>query len=160
MRKRALTLLFGLVAMPALAAGQSTPEQLGDLFCKASLSDDMSRIESDRSPSLALAIAEAEAKNTQIQASAPDEKPPLGDGLPWRSWQDFADGCTVGNTFWSADRVFVEINYSFSESPDANYTDQLVLIHGAEDQNSWQLDDVVFAAGMTMRSSLASAFAQ
>lgn len=160
MRKRALTLSFALVAIPALAAGQSTPEQLGDLFCKASLSDDMSLIDADRSPSLAAAIAEAEAKNTQIQASAPDEKPPLGDGLPWRSWQDFADGCAVGSIFQTADRVFVEISYSFSESPDANYTDQLVLVRSAEDADSWQLDDVIFAAGMTMRSSLASAFAQ
>ncbi|MBO9587355.1 hypothetical protein [Devosia sp.] len=158
MRTLPLTLFLCLAAIPALAAGQPSPEQLGELFCKASLSDDMGLVENDLTPFLTLAIAEAEAKNTQIQAKAPDEKPPLGDGLPWRSWPDFADGCAIGTTYRTADRVFADINYSFSESPDANYTDQLVLMPSVEDQNLWQIDDVIFATGMTMRSSLASAF--
>ncbi|RYG55455.1 MAG: hypothetical protein EON56_05605 [Alphaproteobacteria bacterium] len=150
---------MSLIAPAAFGAGPTTPEQLGELFCKASLSDEMALLDSTRTPMLALAIAEAEAKNAQIQASFPDEKPPLGDGLPWRSWQDFADGCAVGNTYWSADRVFVEVNYSFAEAPDANYTDQLVLTRSVENQDIFQLDDIALSAGMTMRSFLASAFA-
>lgn len=158
MRTLPLALSLCLASMPAIAAPPSSPEQLGQRFCEASLSNDMALIENDQSPFLTLAIAEAEAKNAQIQARAPDEKPPLGDGLPWRSWQDYADGCAVGEIFHSADRIFVEIDYSFSESPAANYTDQLVLVPGVEDGDIWQLDDVIFATGMTMRSSLASAF--
>lgn len=153
--------LAALLLLPATPfAAESTPADFGATFCKASLEDDMSSVEAVLTPDLANVIAEAEKKNAEIQAAAPDEKPPLGDGLPWRSWTDYADGCEVGPITEEADKTLVEIRYSFTTSPDANYADQLVLIPDAEDTVSWQLDDIKLNDGMTLRSILAGAFAQ
>jgi hypothetical protein len=118
----------------------------------------MSAIYSDLTPDLAAIIADAEAKNAKIQADAPDEKPPLGDGLPWRSWTDYADGCEVGAITEDASKTLVEIRYSFAAAPDANYTDQLVLVP-ATTGSGWLLDDVKLMDEMTLRSALAAAFA-
>lgn len=143
----------------ATFSAEATPADFGATFCKGSLDNDMAAIEAALTPDLASVIAEAEAKNAEIQAAAPDEKPPLGDGLPWRSWPDYADGCEVGAITTDGDKTLVEIRYSFSTSPDANYTDQLVLIPAADTPVSWQLDDVRLIDDMTLRSALAGAFA-
>ncbi len=148
-----------LLPASALAAG-STPADLGAAFCKASIDDDMAPVEAALTPDLAAVIAEAEANNAKIQAAAPDEKPPLGDGLPWRSWPDYADGCEVGTIAEDAGKTLVEIRYSFASAPDANYADHLVLIPAAAGSDSWQIDDVNLMDGMTLRSVLAAAFAQ
>jgi hypothetical protein len=153
----ALAALFLLPA--ATFAAESAPADFGAAFCKGSIDNDMTAIEAALTPDLAKVIAEAEAKNAEIQAAAPDEKPPLGDGLPWRSWPDYADGCEVGAITEDGDKTLVEIRYSFTTSPDANYIDQLVLIPAADTPDSWQLDDVRLIDGMTLRSALADAFA-
>ncbi|MBN9334652.1 hypothetical protein [Devosia sp.] len=157
--KTSTVALSTLLLLPGLAsAAESTPAIFGAVFCKASLDDDMSAIDSDLTPDLAAIIADAEANNAKIQASAPDEKPPLGDGLPWRSWTDYADGCEVGAITEDAGKTLVEIRYSFASSPDANYTDQLVLVP-ATTGSGWLLDDIKLMDEMTLRSALAAAFA-
>ncbi|WP_449395174.1 hypothetical protein [Devosia riboflavina] len=151
--------LAALLLLPGTTFGaESTPESFGATFCKASLEDDMSPVEAALTPDLAKIIAEAEAKNAKIQAAAPDEKPPLGDGLPWRSWTDYADGCEVGDITEDAGKTLVEIRYSFTTSPDANYADHLVLIPATTGNDSWQLDDIKLIDRMTLRSVLAGAF--
>lgn len=148
-----------LILLPAATfAAESTPADLGAAFCKGSLDNDMSAIEAALTPDLAKVIAEAEAKNAEIQAAAPDEKPPLGDGLPWRSWPDYADGCEVGSITQDAGKTLVEVRYSFTSSPDANYADHLALIPAATGDDSWQLDDIDLVDDMTLRSILAEAF--
>lgn len=160
MKTSTLTLAAILLLPGATFAAESTPENFGATFCKASLEDDMSPVLAALTPDLTAVIAEAEAKNAEIQAAAPDEKPPLGDGLPWRSWPDYADGCEVGIISEDAGTTLVEIRYSFTSSPDANYTDQLVLIPATAGTDSWQLDDIKLIDGMTLRSVLAGAFEQ
>ncbi len=153
--------LAAILLLPAAAlAAESTPADLGATFCKASLEDDMAPVEAALTPDLAAVIAEAETKNAEIQAAAPDEKPPLGDGLPWRSWPDYADGCAVGTVAEEAGKTLVEIRYSFASAPDANYADHLVLIPASAGSDSWQLNDINLIDGMTLRSVLADAFAQ
>lgn len=153
--------LAAIFVIPATTfAAESTPADFGATFCKASLADDMSAVEAALTPGLATVIAEAEAKNAEIQAAIPDEKPPLGDGLPWRSWPDYADGCEVGTVSENAGKTLVEIRYSFASSPDANYADYLVLIPATTGSDSWQLDDIKRIDGMTLRSVLAGAFEQ
>lgn len=148
-----------LILLPAATfAAESTPADFGAAFCKGSLDNDMSAIEAALTPDLTKVIAEAEAKNAEIQAAAPDEKPPLGDGLPWRSWPDYADGCEVGNVTQDAGKTLVEVRYSFTGSPDANYADHLVLIPATTGDDSWQLDDIDLVDDMTLRSILAEAF--
>jgi hypothetical protein len=160
MKTRTLA-LAALFLLPGTTFGaESTPESFGTTFCKASLEDDMSPVEAALTPDLAKIIAEAQAKNAELQAAAPDEKPPLGDGLPWRSWTDYADGCEVGAISEEAGKSLVEIRYSFTTSPDANYADYLVLIPANTGSDSWQLDDIKRIDGTTLRSILAAAFEQ
>lgn len=149
----ALSLAF--TASSAFAAAP-TPAAFGQAFCEASHDGDMSLIESALSPSLSIVVVDAWAKNDALQASAPDDKPPLGDGLPWSTWPDRADGCEIGTVTSAGQSASVEIRYSFAASPEADYADRLVLTHA---ENGWLLDDIEFADGATLRSSLAEAFA-
>lgn len=152
--------LVALLLLPAAAfAAEATPADFGAAFCKGSLEGDMSAIEAAMTLDLTKLIADADAKNAEIQAAAPDEKPPLGDGLPWRSWPDYADGCEVGAIAEDGGKTHVEIRYTFSTAPDANYTDQLILIPAPGSPQSWLLDDIELVDGMTLRSALADAFA-
>ena len=160
MKTRTLALAAILLLPGTTFGAESTPESFGATFCKASIEDDMAPVEAALTPDLAAVIAEAEARNAEIQTAAPDEKPPLGDGLPWRSWSDYADGCEVGTIAEEAGKTLVEIRYSFASSPDANYADHLVLIPPAAGTDSWQLDDIKLIDGMSLRSTLAGAFAQ
>lgn len=159
--KTSTSALAALFLLPTTTfAAESTPADFGAAFCKGSIDNDMSAIEAALTPDLAKVIAEAESKNAEIQAAAPDEKPPLGDGLPWRSWPDYADGCEVGDITADAGQTLVEIRYSFTGSPEANYADHLVLIPATTSGDSWQLDDVRLIDDMTLRSVLAGAFEQ
>lgn len=153
--------LAALILLPITTlAAESTPADFGAAFCQGSIDNDMSAIEAALTPDLAKIVAEAEEKNAKIQAAAPNEKPPLGDGLPWRSWQDYADGCEVGDITEESGATLVEIRYSFTTSPEANYADQLVLFPATPGDESWQLDDIRLIDGMTLRSILADAFEQ
>ncbi|MCR6635085.1 hypothetical protein [Devosia sp.] len=103
--------LAALFLLPTTTiAAEPTPADFGAAFCKGGIDNDMSAIEAALTPDLAKVIAEAEAKNAEIQAATPDEKPPLGDGLPWRSWPDYADGCEVGTIAEDAGKTLVEIS--------------------------------------------------
>lgn len=160
MHFRNLALALPLIAVTSASAGTvPTPLDFGKLFCEASLAGNMAAIEAEMSPDLALEVAEAEAKNAQAAASFPDEKPPLGDGLPWRSWQDHADGCDVGAIRMDKSNALVKINYSFKDQPDASYSDKLVLVPSVNDPGTWELSDIHLIDNQTMRSFLASAFA-
>ena len=79
-------------------------------------------------PDLAATIADAQQRSDTIQAAAPDEKPPLGDGVPWSSWTDYADGCEVGVPEGDETKTMVPIGHRFSDSPDADYLDHLLLV--------------------------------
>jgi hypothetical protein len=139
-----------------------TPEQIGQIFCIGSLGNDMAPVEPLLTPALSAAIADAEARNEMIQKAAPDEKPPLGDGLPWRSWSDYADICEVQAITATDDEARVPIQYRFTQYPDANYTNTLVLkpvqvAPGAPPY--WRIDDIDFGEGRTMAGTLKAAFA-
>lgn len=106
-------------------------------------------------PDLGEAIANALAHNAQIQAAAPDEKPPLGDGIPWASWPDKPDTCDIEVTEAHDGVARVNVTYGFTAAPDANYTDTLVLV---EAHPGWAIDDVAFVGNQTLRGLIASAF--
>jgi len=61
-----------------------TPEQIGEIFCIASQGNDMVPVEALLTPQLSEAIAEARQRNVTLAAAHPDDKPSLGDGIPWR----------------------------------------------------------------------------
>ncbi|QPC87967.1 hypothetical protein GA830_15315 [Mesorhizobium sp. NBSH29] len=85
-------------------------------------------------------IGEADALNAAFEAST-KEKGPLGDGVPWKAYQDEASTCTPGVISGSAEKAEVEITYSFELAPDTGWTDALVLVRH---EGAWRIDDIRF----------------
>jgi hypothetical protein len=136
------------------------PDQIGQIFCIARLGNDMAPVEALLTPGLAGAIDEALYRDGEIAAMNPDEKPPLGDGIPWQSWPDYAPECTVARSSYEMDEARVWIDYGFSEAPDASFTDvlQLKLIEGPLGWNVWRIDNVSYAVDSDLRTALVSVF--
>lgn len=150
-----------LTALPAQAQMVTLePEQIGQIFCISSLGNDMAPVEALLTPDLSAAIAEAYAVSDAHAAANPGDKPPMGDGVPWRSWQDYADGCTVSAGLTEADHATVEIAYSFATEPAANYSNTLVLkpvVITEGMQPFWRIDDIALGEGYTLRQALTDA---
>jgi hypothetical protein len=136
--------------------------QIGQVFCLSRTGNDEALISGILTANLNKAIADAKAKDDAFAKKYPDEKPPLGDGLGWQSTPDYADSCAVGLVTLSKTDAKVEIKYGFKDSPDANYTDTLILkkvpIDGM-DVGYWRIDDLVYPDGTDMKQSLIDAFA-
>lgn len=151
-----------LVAAPSLAQMVTiSPEQIGQIFCISRLGNDMAPVEGLLTADLTATIAEAEAKNDAIQKAHPDEKPPLGDGIPWQNYPDQADDCRASTLQTTSTTVLVSINYTFKAAPEANFTDAL-RIEQVDDPGSdgkvWRIDNVEYDIGSDLRSVLETAF--
>jgi hypothetical protein len=163
---KALIALLAALALAAPAVAQDkglSPQQIGQIFCLGRLANDMAPVLALSTPVLATAIAHAQARSDVIERAAPDEKPPLGDGIPWQSYPDYADQCSVGETTSSATMTGITIHYAFPEAPEADFTDTLVLAPVPVDtgmQPFLRIDDVVYATGGTLREALESSFTQ
>lgn len=144
-----------VIALPAPAlADNSTAEALAGTFC-AAMVDGMLDPVTLVTPDLGEAIETAMARNAEIQAAAPDEKPPLGDGVPWASWPDKPDTCETEVTEAYDGAAMVNVTYSFTAAPDATYTDTLVLM---QSEAGWAIDDVVLIDNQTLRGLIETAF--
>jgi hypothetical protein len=158
-----------LAAVPALADDSEAPgqmvvlkaNQIGQIFCMSRQGNDDAVISGILTDGLDAALRTAEAKNDAWVKQNPDEKPPLGDGIPWQSAPDYADTCDTGLVTLSKTDAKVEIKYTFKDYPDANYTDTLILkkvpIEGM-DVGYWRIDDVIYPDGSDMKGVLVSAF--
>ena len=156
----AFFLTAGLAGAHALPPTWS-PDQVGDAFCIASLANDMSSIEAGLlSPALVEAVSVAETHNAEFKSQYPDDKPPLGDGQPWRSYPDTVDGSTVGAVTLTPDATSasVEINYSFKSDPSANYTDTLQLLQTTGTDRFYQIDDIEQVEGRDFTETLQAMF--
>ncbi len=116
---------------------------------------DMSLVSDYLSAELYAAIGAALMRNDEIQKQYPDEKPPLGDGVPWASYPDAVPSCVVDYEAAKSTPAAVPITYSFPDAPDAGWTDTLVLV---EADGEWQLDDVLYQDGGRLTAVLISAF--
>lgn len=137
------------------------PEGIAQIFCISSLGNDMAAVEALLSNELEDLVAEAWAKNAAFEAAHPGDKPPLGDGLPWRTWPDYADGCTFGEGMAERESAYITITYTFSEAPDASYSNDLMLVPAKFADGAplvWRIDDIDLGEGNTFRKVLASAF--
>lgn len=166
MRHLTITGILPLLLVSALPAQAQmvtiTPDQIGQIFCIGSLANDMAPVEALLTPDLRAVIEEAWVNNAAFEVANPGDKPPLGDGLPWRTWPDYADGCTVADGEVEREAASVVINYAFADAPDGNYSNFLLLkpvtmADGAE--IVWRIDDIDLRDGYTFRSILAGAFA-
>jgi hypothetical protein len=111
-------------------------------------------------PSLADEIGKALAKNDEIQKAHPDEKPPLGDGIPFQSFPDVSPKCQVGKVEGEGPGAVVEIRHGFPDTPRADYSDRIVLGEGWT-KGTLGIDDVLYGeegGGGTLRKTLVEAF--
>ncbi|WP_374622912.1 hypothetical protein [Devosia sp.] len=151
-----------LAALPARADPVAlTPEQVGQIFCISRVGNDMAAVSGLLTPDLASAIAQAEAADAAWAAANPGDKPPLGDGIPWQSYPDYAAVCTAGAATLMMDEASVAITYAFPEWPDAGFTDhlQLRLVDSpALGQRVWRIDNLAYGTEGDLRTSLRLAF--
>ena len=139
-----LRVMITVLAILPLAgsAFADDPRAVAEAFCKARLAGDEAATLALLTPSLVNAIEEAKARSDVIAKATPDEKPPFGDGMPYQSFPDGAQGCEPGETSEKPGRVEVKIDYLFPGTPNAGWTDRLKLM--AEDDRLL-VDDILFA---------------
>ncbi len=112
-------------------------------------------------PELSDAIKTAMAENAKMQDANPEEKPPLGDGIPWQSFLDVAPVCEAGSIEAEGDRTVAQVRYSFPDSPGSGWTDRLVLVKAPD--GVFYVDDVRYGETgeeETLRKTLSEAFSQ
>jgi hypothetical protein len=150
-----------VAAGPSLAADGAA--ELAAAFCAARLADSEAKVKPLLTPSLLALIGEAEARNKIIAEANPDEKPPFGDGIPYQAFPDKADTCRPGDAAAEAGRIELPIVYGFEKTPDANWTDRLVLLAA---DGKLLIDDIRFQGSadgsgiVTLREILSEAFDQ
>lgn len=144
--------LFASLLMAAMAVGISAAaadtsadaKKLGDLFCAVGKSGrdggEFGRMYLV-TRALGAAIDEAVKKNDEIAAAKPDDKPPLGDGVPFQSYPDDAPVCYAGKFAEAGGRPTLEIEYIFADTAEANWTDRLVLV---SEDGRLRIDDVLY----------------
>jgi hypothetical protein len=142
---------FVLVLLPALYATsvmaqseRGSAEHVAAVFCDNHGDINMGTRAPYLSPGLIESIAAAEAANQRFVEDNPDEKPPLGDGIPWQSAPDYAEKCKPGEPHYMMDVARLTVSYEFPDYPDAGYEDRLwlVLVDG-----HWLIDDISYASG-------------
>lgn len=135
--------------------------QIGQIFCLSRMGNDDAVISGILTDDLNTRLKAAEDKNDAWVKQNPNEKPPLGDGIPWQSAADSADTCDTGLVTLSKTDAKVEIKYTYKDYPEANYIDTLILkkvpIDGM-DVGHWRIDDVIYPDGADMKAVLVSAF--
>lgn len=162
--RRLIAASLAIVIASAAAADDRpiflTPEAIGEIFCIARLGNDMAPVEGILTPGLAAAIAGAEAENAAWATANPGEKPPLGDGIPWQSWPDYAPECTVASASLEMDESRVRLLYSFPDTPEADFSDTLSLrlVPGPNGDNIWRVDNVGYGTDGDLRRALVTAF--
>jgi hypothetical protein len=146
--------LLAITASAALASSLS-PGDIGDTFCAARVSGDMSKVEPLLSPDLAAAISDAQAKNDAIQKQYPDEKPPLGDGIPWQSFQDYAPQCMVIGASGTLENPEAVLFYQIPGQGGTSWSDRLVLTFV---DGELRIGDIVYSDGSRLTETLVKAF--
>ncbi|KKC35626.1 hypothetical protein WH87_16435 [Devosia epidermidihirudinis] len=165
---KSLVLALAMVVLTPLASGAEemrglSPTQLGEVFCMAYLSGDEDLALAISTPVLATAVAHAVARNDAIARANPDDKPPLGDGVPWMLAPDYASICTVGEIETKDGIVYVPIHYAFPDDPNVTYDDKLELgsAPGPYGYGSLRrVDNVLYGDGGSLQSLLVSIFDQ
>lgn len=162
--RRAL-LAVSLIALAAPATAQDfiklTPEQIGQVFCIARLGNDMAPVEGLLSPELKVEIAAAWKENAAYETAHPGDKPPLGDGVPWQTYQDYANACAASPAILKMDEADVPLVYAYEGAPEAGHTDILKLRLVADPtiaESVWRIDNLAYATEGDLRTALKSAF--
>jgi hypothetical protein len=160
MRKWAAALAMGLATTCVASAQDADVDAYVQAFCGLREADGGAGRIYLLSPGLTEVVTAALEKNAAIQAGNSDEKPPLGDGIPYQGFQDYAPVCEPGAFVAEGDKVIAEVKYVFPDEQDAEAMDRLVLVKG--DGGVYVIDDIRYGAegdDDTLRGALADAFA-
>lgn len=161
MRKWATVLSLMLAATGGAVAQENDVEPYVQAFCGLREADGGAGRLYLLSPSLAAVVQEALAKNAELQAATPDEKPPLGDGVPYQSQPDAAPSCEPGAVTADGGATIAEVVYSFPDDAAAGWTDRLVLVEG--EGGVYVIDDIRYGSEGdedTLRHTLEQAFTE
>lgn len=158
-----------LLSAPAFAQSPpSGPAMIGEIFCIGLVGGDMEAVRAAMTTDLNAAIDAALERNDVLQAAQPDEKPPLGDGVPWTGAPDYSPQCTPAVAGQSDDTAEVTVRHAFPDEPAGDYEDTLLLVTvpGRYGETLWRIDDIAYDTsgdigyepGHTLRETLVSAF--
>jgi hypothetical protein len=144
-----------LLSSPALAQMVTpTAQELAEVFCVGVTGNDDAIVRATLTPELLAAIEAAEAENAVLQQAAPDEKPPLGDGIPWAAYPDQPSSCFVTWAGEAEGGTTVDVTYGYADTPD-QYTDHLLMKRSGE---FLRIDNIEYANEGNLRDVLASVF--
>lgn len=130
------------LASPALA--QSDDHfLLGTFFCQMRANGAERPVRFLLTKAMLEAIDAAEVASEKYEAANPGDKPPLGDGIPFQSFPDVADSCAPSAAKADGQTVSIDIAYTFKATPDANFTDRLVV---KEENGRPLIDDVLYGS--------------
>jgi hypothetical protein len=155
-----LSIMAAIAATPALAGGV---EELAQAFCATRVKSDEEAVKPLLTRSLLAVIKDAEERNDIIAKGNPDEKPPLGDGVPYQSFPDVPDRCEASPPVAKGGTIEVPVKYEFKAYPDATWTDTLLLV---DDGGSLKINDIRYpgsadgSAQLGLRDVLTGAFDQ
>ena len=160
--KIAALLLLSTFSVSVARAGEGSDEHfvLGSFFCQMRAGGAERPVRYLLTRSLLEEIDQAEEKNEKIAAEHPDEKPPLGDGIPFQSFPDQADSCTPTSVDTVGGIETMDISYTFTATPDANWVDKVVVKH---ENGRLLIDDVLYGSekhAVGLRKTLVDAFAR
>lgn len=152
----AIVSIAALLSIGAPAMAAPTPQRLAEQYCglynKRTLQTQYHRV---TSVSLSAALDDTLAKLEHYEQQYPGTVPPLGNGLPFTSFDDLGR-CNVGRLSRPGGHTRIEVNYRIRGGPPER--DHLVL---RKEQGGWKIDDIARggpAYYATLRRQLESAF--
>ena len=144
LRATLVAAFLALSLLPAKAAEPESLEALGKAFCVAKDFAPEAAMKTLLTASLAAAVQRAVEVNARIAAAHPDDKPPLGDGVPFQRFPDRAPVCEVGRITGAGAGALIEIRHVFPGSADASWSDRLLV--GPGQTGGLGIDDVLYDA--------------
>lgn len=151
-----------LITSPAFSAKQQEgPLAVAKIFCSHQLAIDernqitpyYAHLDKILTPDLSRLIAKAHDKTDEFVKANPQQKPPLGDGIPFMSVQDYPTTCTTWVTQLKQNSALLAVRYTFGEQDAHDVTNHLRI---RKIGGSWKIDDVIYQP-YSLRASLKAA---
>jgi hypothetical protein len=136
-----LAVLASVVTGAAPARAGDTPESVVSAFCAAHVAAAVNAHDPLLTPSLKQLISDAWKKSGEYEAAHPGDEPPLGDGIQFQAYPDWAPICRPGYVSSGATDTTVDVEYVFPDTEGADWTDRLVLQSEGE---RLLIDDVLY----------------
>lgn len=162
-------IIGSLILLAGCATPSATPGETAQLaynFCKLTYQPGGMNSHILLTPSLSETVTKAQNRNDMIALGHPNDKPPLGDGIPYQSRPDAAPLCDPGNAFKApSGETLVEIHRAWPKDGNKKqccckkkgWTDRLVV---KRVDGLLKIDDVLYGPDYRtgLREALKKAF--